>query len=168
MSTPYLGEIRLFAFGFPPRGWLPCDGRLLSINVNQALFSLLGFAYGGDGRTTFALPDLRGRIPVHFGVTPALGTKAGVETHALTVNELPSHSHPVVASSMLPNRPGPAGNMWANGGGAIPYADAAAANATMAGAAVTPAGGGQAHPNLAPFLVLNFCIAVQGIFPSPS
>ena len=166
MSQPFLGEIRLFAFGFNPRGWALCNGAALSIAQNQALFSILGTTYGGNGQTTFALPDLQGRIPVHFNVNvPAtLGTKGGEEIHVLTVAELPAHSHPVIASSNLPSQPGPSGNMWANGGGAIPYADAA--NASMAAAAVAPAGGGQAHQNLAPYLVLNFCIAVQGIFPS--
>src|SRR5262249_31521981 len=175
MSEPYLGEIRIFSFvggpnGHGPKGWALCDGALLPINQNQALFSLLGTTFGGDGRVNFALPDLRGRMPIHFsgptfsdGPFP-LGNKGGEETHTLSLGELPAHTHAVIASSAVPNQPGPAGNLRPNGGGAIPYADSP--DAAMAPQAIQAAGQGQPHENRAPYLVLTFCICVQGIFPS--
>lgn len=163
MSEPFLAEIRLFTFNFAPKGWALCNGQLLPINQNQALFSLLGTTYGGNGQTTFALPNLQGRVPIHFGSGFLLGESAGEETHTLTAAELPAHTHPVVASSNVPTQPGPVNNFWPNGGGAIPYASNS--DTTMDPQAVAPLGGGQAHENRPPFLVVNFCIALQGIFP---
>src|SRR5262249_49284542 len=164
MSQPFLGEIRLFSFNFAPRGWAVCNGQLLPINQNQALFSLLGTTYGGNGTTNFALPDLRGRIPIHFNSQFALGSEGGEETHLLSLDDLPAHTHQVVASSGVPSLPGPGGNFWPNGGGAIPYADTP--DTAMATQAITATGGAQPHENRAPYLVLTFCIAVQGLFPS--
>jgi len=164
VSTPFLGEIRLFSFNFPPKGWGFCNGQLLPINQNQALFSILGTTYGGDGRVNFGLPDLQGRVPVHFNAEFTLGQKGGEEAHTLSLSELPAHTHPVIASSSAPDQVGPGGHFWSNGGGAIPYADAA--DAAMAPQTIQSAGGGQAHENLSPYLVVSFCIALVGIFPS--
>jgi microcystin-dependent protein len=165
MSTPFLSEIRLFGFNFPPRGWALCNGQVLPINQNQALFSLLGTTYGGDGRVNFGLPNLQSRVPVHSNAADfALGQKGGEEAHTLLLSELPAHTHPVAASSNAPNQAGPGGHFWPNGGGAIPYADAP--DTSMAPQAIQLAGGGQPHDNRPPYLVVNFCIALVGIFPS--
>src|SRR5438045_1038038 len=118
MSEPFLSEIKIVSFNFPPKGWALCNGQLLPINQNQALFSLLGTTYGGDGRTTFGLPDLRGRIPIHVGNGHTLGERAGEENHTLNISEMPSHAHPVSASNATPNQGTPAGNMWASNSGA--------------------------------------------------
>ena len=163
MTDPFIGEIQLFPFGFAPRGWAQCNGQLLPINQNQALFSLLGTMYGGNGQTTFALPDLRGRVPLGVGSGYSQGQRAGEEQHTLIFSETPAHIHQANASSAAPFTPSPAGASWANTG-ANNYA--ASPNAQMAGIAVTPAGGGQPHENRSPYLTLNFCIALAGIFPS--
>lgn len=170
MSQPFLGEIRIMGFNFPPRGWALCDGQLLPISQNQALFSLLGTTYGGDGRTTFALPDLRGRVPLSFGQSSSgvgytLGQRAGEQAHTLTAQEMPPHSHGLFASPTQANTPLPAGNLLGTSAGADVY-DAANNTQPMNAAAVSAAGGSQAHENMQPFLVLNFCIALVGIFPS--
>jgi microcystin-dependent protein len=168
MSTPFLGEIRLFSFVFPPKGWALCNGQLLQIAQNQALFAILGTVYGGNGSTTFALPDLRGRVPIHFNGQFPLGNTGGEESHALTLPELPAHTHAVTASSNVPDQAGPVTgpnrNFWPNGGGAIPYADTP--DAAMGPQAILAAGGGQGHENRAPLLVVSFCIALAGIFPT--
>ncbi len=163
MSTPFLGEIKIMSFNFPPKGWAFCNGQLLPINQNQALFSLLGTTYGGDGRTTFALPDLRSRVPFHFGNGHTLGERAGEESHTLNLEELPAHTHIPNGSSAAANAASPAGNVWAStpGGGYAATPDTA-----LNPASITNTGGSQAHTNLSPYLVLNFCIALQGIFPS--
>ena len=168
MSEPFLGQIQTFGFNFPPRGWAKCDGQLLPIGNNQALFALLGTTYGGDGRTTFALPDLRGRFPMHVGNGPGLssrsmGRRSGTETHTLTVAEMPVHSHPVTAD--VGNKPSPVGAVPATANdGESNYSNSG--TTTLNGA--TNAGNSQPFSNMPPFLVINFSIALQGIFPSRS
>ena len=164
MSDPFIGEVKLISFNFPPKGWAFCNGQLLQINQNQALFSILGTMYGGDGRTTFALPNLQSRIPLHQGQGFTVGQRGGEVAHTLTVNEMPTHTHPGAAQSTASN-PGfsPAGAIWATAGNA---AFAPAPNTTMNPAAVTNTGGSQPHQNQPPYLVLNFVIALVGIFPS--
>jgi microcystin-dependent protein len=166
MASPFLGQIQIFGFNFAPRGWAFCNGQLLSISQNTALFSLLGTTYGGNGQTTFALPNLQGRVPMHVGQGPGLtnrtqGEVAGTETHTLNANEMPVHTHTARASSGDASDTTPVGNVLAGGG-----AYAAAPNQAMNALAITTAGGSQPHNNLQPYLVLNFCIALQGIFPS--
>ena len=169
MAEPFLGEIRIFSFNFPPKGWAFCNGQLLPINQNQALFALLGTNYGGNGQTTFALPDLRGRGPTHFGQGPGrssrvLGERSGEENHTLTSAEMPAHSHVVNVVNSPGTQTTPAGNYFAaNRGG---YAESG--NVPMHSGAVANAGGSQPHSNLAPYLTLSFCIALAGIFPSTS
>lgn len=165
MASPFLGEIRLMSFNFPPKGWATCDGQVLPINQNQALFSLLGTMYGGNGITTFALPDFRGRLPWHFSSSYVQGTRTGEEAHTLNISELPTHTHPALASSNIADQAIPAGNYWANGGTA---AFAPTADSNLAPAAIANVGGSQPHENRQPFLVISFCIALQGIFPSRS
>lgn len=163
MSEPFLAEIRLMSFGFAPKGWAFCNGQLLPINQNQALFSLLGTTYGGDGRTTFALPNLSGRAPAHAGDGLSLGQSGGEVAHTLTMSEMAQHTHPVGAVKGAAAQTNAVGMLWAESN-RNPYANAP--NAQMNPASVTPAGGNQAHANLQPYLALNFCIALQGIFPS--
>ena len=162
MSSPYLAEIRLMSFNFPPKGWAFCNGQLLPINQNQALFSLLGTTYGGDGRVNFALPDLRGCTPMHVGNGFVLGQRGGQEVHTLTQSELPQHIH-FLQDTNKPGRAGiPTGNFFAaNRGG---YGDTAAT--TLSPVTVANNGGSQPHENRPPFLVISMCIALQGIFPS--
>jgi microcystin-dependent protein len=164
MSDPYIGEIKIVAFNFPPRGWAMCNGQLLPINQNQALFSILGTMYGGNGVTNFALPNLQGRMPVHQGNGITVGSTGGEAAHTLTTNELPSHPHPAVAQS-TPSTPGvsPAGALWAT---APANAFAPNRDVGMSPAAIANAGGSQPHENQAPYLVLNFAVALVGIFPS--
>jgi microcystin-dependent protein len=165
MAEPFLAEVRIFSFKFAPKGWALCNGQLLPINQNQALFSLLGTTYGGDGRTNFALPNLQGRTPVHTGSGIALGQLGGESAHTLTVSELPAHNHVPVGSPSAGSA-GPGGSLWATDNtGSNPYSTAAV-NTAMNPASVLATGGSQAHQNLSPYLVLNFCIALQGIFPS--
>jgi len=165
MSTPYLSEIRIFTFNFPPKGWAFCDGQLLPINQNQAVFALLGTNFGGNGIQTFALPNLQGRMPMHMGTGFTLGQAAGEEAHTLTLNELPAHSHAARASTSGATVASPINAAWADGGKSI---FAVTPNTTMVAAAMLATGGSQPHNNLAPYLALNFCIALQGIFPSQS
>ncbi len=160
---PFLGEIRLFSFNFAPKGWTQCNGQLLPINQNQALFSLLGTMYGGDGRVNFALPDLRSRIPYHLGNGLTQGEKSGQEGHTLIQSEVPAHNHPVVVSSHSADQPSPQNALWANAG-TNRFAAASAANSLARGTDST--GGSQGHNNMPPYLVINYCIALQGIFPS--
>lgn len=162
MAEPFLGEIRLFSIGYAPWGWLHCEGQILSINGNQALFSLLGNVYGGDGRTTFALPDLRGCVPIHVSPSLSLGTKAGEETHTLTTNEMPVHSHQVQGSSSPADAISPQGNVWANKDNLY----ASGTTVVMNQAAMSSSGGGQPHNNMQPYLAVHFCIATQGIYPT--
>lgn len=166
MATPFIGEIKVTSFNFAPRGWALCDGRLLPIAQYQALFSILGTTYGGDGRTTFALPDLRGRLPLHVGNGITEGTAAGEEAHTLTNAELPSHNHTANAVSTTGESTGPAGGLWAVSGQNAQMYATSGADTTMSPAATANAGGSQPHGNLQPYLVVNFIIALEGIYPS--
>lgn len=168
MSEPFLSEIKIVSFDFPPRGWAQCNGQLLPINQNQALFALLETTYGGDGITNFALPDFRGRAPIHFGNGHNLGERAGEEAHTLTQAELPGHTHVLNGSTAnaTANTPGTASDkVYARGSFAV-YSNQISNLVPMNAGAVLPAGGSQAHDNMMPFLPLNFIIALQGIFPS--
>jgi microcystin-dependent protein len=168
MAEPFLSEIRIFSFDFPPKGWATCDGQLLPINQNQPLFSLLGTTYGGDGRVNFALPNLRGRVPLHEGNSHTLGETGGEPAHTLTASEMTTHFHgaPKAAVSANANASAfdPTGNLWANSGKSNFTLDAP--TAAMSPTCISSVGGSQAHLNMSPYLVLNFCIALQGIFPS--
>jgi microcystin-dependent protein len=172
MSEPFLAEIRIFSFGFPPRGWAQCNGQLMQINQNQALFSLLGTTFGGNGQTTFALPDLRGRTPIHWGMGDSshiLGERGGEESHTLTSNELPAHTHAAFASSQNANQTGPANAVLASAAnlyGALVGNLVAVGSIPPNAPTLSPVSGGQAHDNMMPFEALNFCIALIGIYPS--
>ena len=162
MSTPYLGEIRIFSFNFAPKGWEQCNGQLLPINQYQALFAILGTTYGGNGTTNFALPNFQGRLPLHQGNSIVLGQSGGETTHTLVVAEIPLHSHSANATNAPPTAGSLAGNVWAPGNGAF----AATANTSMYPLALANTGGSQPHENRSPYLALNVCIALVGIFPS--
>ena len=162
MSSPFLGQVSLFSFGFAPRGWAQCNGQSLPIQQNQALFSLLGTTYGGNGQTTFNLPNLQGRVPVHVGNGIVQGQTAGEQNHTLTVPEMAAHAHPVFANTGTTNGP-LLNNTWATQSG---NAYNTSANSAMNNAAVGNQGGSQPHNNMQPYLTLNLCIALQGIFPS--
>jgi microcystin-dependent protein len=169
MSEPFLAEVRILGFNFAPRGWATCDGQILPINQNQSLYSLLGTIYGGDGRTSFALPDLRGRTPLHFDAAHSQGIKGGQEVHVLSENEMPAHTHGLQASGAAATQPGPSGNLLATPSaaiGAVYSTTAQTQDVSLGGSAIANAGGGQGHQNMQPSLVLNFCIAIQGLFPS--
>ncbi len=166
MAEPFLSEIRLMSFNFPPKGWALCNGQLLPINQNQALFSLLGTTFGGDGRVNFALPDLRGRTPIHVGSGHTLGERGGEQAHTLSIAELPTHTHVVNASTSNGNTPLPSGSVLADSPAQL-YGPPGNFVALPSGT-VTNTGGSQAHLNMQPFLTLSFCIALQGIFPSPT
>jgi microcystin-dependent protein len=166
MATPFLAEIRIFGFAFPPQGWAFCAGQLLPIAQNSALFSLVGTFYGGNGTTNFALPDLRSRVPMHQGNGFIQGQPGGEENHTLSGNEIPSHNHFVNASSVLGNAATPAGNFLAASTRFALYSATLSNQTTLQPTTVANAGGNQPHFNLQPYLALNFCIALQGIFPS--
>jgi len=171
MSEPFVGEIRMFAGNFAPRGWAFCDGQLLAVSQNDALFSLLGTVYGGDGRTTFGLPDLRGRIPIHAGSGPGLsprrlGAKAGAENDTLTVNQLPSHSHRIkaVSSAATTSNPSSSDTLAQSAGYDLYVPESGQTN--MASSSITNIGGSRSHTNLMPYICINFIIALVGIYPS--
>ena len=170
MSEPFIGQIQMYGFNFAPRGWALCDGQLLPISTNTSLFSLLGTTYGGDGRTTFALPDLRGRVPIHQGTGPGLsprkiGSKSGSETVTLTVAEMPGHNHQLTCSDVPATLDSPVNNVIAN----VPKpAFDPTGTQTMSPGAITNNGGSRSHNNMQPYLTINFCIALVGIFPSRS
>lgn len=172
MSEPFIGEIRSFGFNFAPVGWAQCNGQLLPIAQNTALFSILGTTYGGDGKSTFGLPNLMSRLAMGAGqgsgLSPrALGESGGVESVNLTSGQIAPHSHPANANAGGGNQQAPAGNFWAqDAGGSKEYGDSGPAQ--MAAAAVGGVGGGQAHSNLQPYLATNYCIALQGIYPPRS
>src|SRR4051794_7878384 len=164
MAEPFLSEIRIMSFDFPPKGWALCNGQLLPINQNQALFSLLGTTFGGDGRVNFALPNLQGRTPIHVGSGHTLGERAGEQAHTLSIAELASHTHVVKGSSTPAETNTPTTSAYL---GSVNNAYGQASNlVSLSPSSVTNAGGSQAHPNMQPFLTLSFCIALQGIFPS--
>lgn len=165
MAEPFLSEIRVFSFGFAPKGWALCNGQFLPINQNQALFSLLGTTFGGDGRVNFALPDLRARVPIHVGSGHTLGERGGEQAHTLSIAELPLHHHTIQASSVNADTPVAAGNVLAAANNVYTSPTNAVA---LQPATLTAVGGNQAHLNMQPFLTLSFCIALQGIFPSPN
>ena len=172
MAEPFLSEIRIMSFVFPPKGWALCNGQLMPINQNQALFSLLGTTFGGDGRVNFALPDFRGRAPIHVGSGHTLGERGGETSHTLNQSEVPTHTHGVVVSEAQGNAVNPnfggAGRLLAKDPGNAYAPPAAAPKAALVADSVTTVGGSQAHENMQPFLTLSFCIALQGIFPSPT
>jgi microcystin-dependent protein len=167
MAEPFLSEIRIMSFNFAPKGWALCNGQLLPINQNQALFSLLGTTFGGDGRVNFALPDLRARTPIHVGAGHTLGERGGEQAHTLSIAELPTHTHSLVASSNDGTALIPTANYLSRAAPANPYLAPTNLAALNAGT-VANVGGSQAHLNMQPFLTLSFCIALQGIFPSPT
>ena len=169
---PFVAEIRIFPFNFAPKGWAFCDGQLLPLSQNTALFSLLGTTYGGDGKSTFALPNMQGNAPMHPGQGPGLslhdlGETGGSETVTLLESEIPAHSHALMASTTSSTKPAPADNALTRiQSGATPYVAAAGAPlVTFSDQALAPAGGDQPHNNMQPYLTLNFCIALQGVFP---
>jgi microcystin-dependent protein len=166
MAEPFLSEIRIMSFEFAPKGWALCNGQLLPINQNQGLFSLLGTTFGGDGRVNFALPDLRGRTPIHVGSGHTLGERGGEQAHTLSIAELPEHTHVLSGTSNAGTALIPVGNLLAKAN--LPAYVAPTNLAAMAPGSVTNVGGSQAHLNMQPFLTLNLCIALQGIFPSPT
>lgn len=168
MSTPFMSEIRVFSFNFAPKGWAMCNGQLLPINQNQALFSLLGTTYGGDGRVNFALPNLQGRTALHMGTGYVQGQRGGEEAHTLVLSEMPAHTHPASADATNGNATlaNPTGNLPANNPAIPMYSGGSGNMASMYAQMVSTMGGGQPHENRQPFLALNFCIALSGIFPS--
>lgn len=173
MAQPYVGEIRMFAGSFPPVGWLFCDGQLLPISENETLFQLIGTTYGGDGESTFALPNLQSRIPLHFGTGPdgvnyQIAEMAGVESVTLSTGQIPNHTHALLASTAVGNQLEPAGNVTAQTGGGVQIyiEDVTAVN--MNAQAISAVGGSQPHENCQPFLCINYIISLFGIFPSPT
>lgn len=174
MSDPFVAEIRIFPFNFAPKGWAFCDGQLLPISQNTALFSLLGTTYGGNGQSTFALPDLQGRAPMHHGQGPGLslrdlGESGGSETETLLESQMPAHRHTLSVQQVPGDSATPAGNVYARSVGATPYRDAAGAGLQeMAPQALASSGGSAAHNNMQPYTTCHFCIALQGIFPPRS
>ena len=167
MAQPYVGEIRIFAGNFAPAGWMFCDGQLLPISENETLFQLIGTTYGGDGQSTFALPDLRGRLPVHQGSGFVLAETGGAEEITLTVNQIPAHTHPLLASTTNGDQTTPGGNLLASSFNVTPYINDVT-NGNMNAGAVTSVGGSQPHTNFQPYLCLNFIVSLFGIFPSPT
>lgn len=168
MDDFFLGEIRIFAFGFVPRGWLPCNGQLLSISQNTPLFAILGTTYGGNGTSTFALPNLQGRTPVHVGNGVTQGQSGGEEGHTLTQAEMPQHTHQVMADPSAASATSPTNGYWAASDYTLYELEASVDMVAMAAGTIGQTGGNQSHPNMQPYLVANFCIAVQGLFPTPN
>ena len=165
MSQPFIGEIRMFAGNFAPVGWAFCNGALIPISENDALFNLIGTTYGGDGQTTFALPNLQSRVPIHVGPGFALGQSGGAESVTLTTSQIPAHSHVPQALDGTGNQSSPAGGVWASSSPATQYG-APPPGVTMDPAAIGSSGGSQPHDNMVPFLVVNFIISLFGVFPS--
>jgi microcystin-dependent protein len=164
MSSPFIGEIRMFAGNFAPVGWAFCNGALMPISENDALFNLIGTTYGGDGQSTFALPNLQSRVPVHVGPGFVLAQAAGVESVTLTVNQIPAHSHVPLSQANPGTQSSPANGFWAKS--SLDAYSANAPTAAMANTAIGSAGGSQPHDNMIPFLVINFILSLFGIFPS--
>ena len=167
MAQPYVGEIRMFAGNFAPAGWMFCEGQLLPISENETLFQLIGTTYGGDGESTFALPDLRGRIPIHQGNGFILAETGGAEEITLTVNQIPAHSHPLLGSGATASDTNPGNNLLATLTTIDGYVNASPIT-PMAAQAISPVGGSQPHTNFQPYLCVDFIISLFGIFPSPS
>ena len=167
MSQPFIGEIRMFAGNFAPVGWSFCNGAIIPIDQNDALFNLIGTTYGGDGQTTFALPNLQSRVPIHVGPGFALGQSGGAESVTLTTSQIPAHSHVPQGDSGAATLPGPGSNVWAANNTLTPYANVAPTDA-MAANAIGSSGGSQPHDNMIPFLCINFILSLFGVFPSQS
>lgn len=167
MAQPYVGEIRMFAGNFAPAGWMFCEGQLLPISENETLFQLIGTTYGGDGESTFALPDLRGRLPIHQGNGFILAETGGVEEITLTVNQIPAHSHPFLASLSIANQTSPRNNVLAQSSSADLYIEDTP-DVNLAAQSISSTGGSQPHTNFQPYLCVNFIISLFGIFPSPT
>ncbi len=165
--APFVGEIRMFAGNFAPAGWKFCDGQLLPISENGTLFTLIGTTYGGDGQTTFAVPDLRSRVPVHQGNGFILAEAGGVEEVTLTVQQVPAHSHPLLATTSIATETGPGGNVLAQSSVGKMYIQDVT-DGSLAAASIAPVGGSQPHTNLQPYLCINFIISLFGTFPSPT
>ena len=171
MADPFVAEARIFPFNFAPKGWAFCDGQLLPLSQNTALFSLLGTTYGGDGRSTFALPNMQGNAPMHPGQGPGLslhdlGETGGSASVTLLASEIPSHSHGMIAATSTATKSVPSGNSLSRASGATPYvAPAGAPIVQMSDMSLAPSGGDQPHNNMQPYLTLSFCIALQGVFP---
>jgi microcystin-dependent protein len=173
MANPFLAEIRIFPFNFAPKGWAFCNGQLMPLSQNTALFSLLGTTYGGDGKSNFALPNMQGSAPMHPGQGPGLslhdlGETGGSDTVTLLQSEMLAHSHGLTASNRQGTDQSPVNELFAGGIGGISQYAAAGSNVQISPNAIAPQGGGQPHNNLMPYLTLNFCIALQGIFPARS
>jgi microcystin-dependent protein len=166
MSTPFLGEVKMVSFNFAPKGWALCNGQFLPINQNQALFSLFGTMYGGNGQTTFALPDLRDRTALHVGTGFTQGQAGGEAAHTLNISEMPAHTHGMNGSSTIASQVVPTGGLLGVNAVDDIFATTLGTPAVLSPGAVTNVGGSQAHSNLQPYLTLNFCVALQGIFPS--
>jgi microcystin-dependent protein len=167
VAQPYVGEIRMFAGNFPPAGWMLCDGTPLPISENETLFQLIGTTYGGDGESTFNLPDLQSRVPVHMGNGSILAETGGVEQVTLTTQQIPVHTHPMTGSTANGTQASPANNILASSTTIAPYA-AETPTVAMAANSVGPQGGSQPHDNMQPYLVINYIISLFGIFPSPT
>jgi microcystin-dependent protein len=167
MAQPYVGEIRMFAGNFAPAGWMFCEGQLLPISENETLFQLIGTTYGGDGQSTFSLPDLRGRLPIHQGNGFTLAETGGAEEITLTVNQIPAHSHPMLAANLVASDPNPGNNVLGESLVVSMY-QSAAATTPMAPQSVSAVGGSQPHTNFQPYLCVDFIISLFGIFPSPT
>ena len=175
MSEPYMSEIRIMSFNFAPRGWAQCNGQLLPINQNQALFSLIGTTYGGDGRVNFALPNLQGRVPTHTGNGLVLGQQAGEINHTLSLQEMAAHNHQMAATASTATEQVPTSALYlaeaqsqATNKPAVFIYGTGTPTAQLAPSTIAMAGGGASHPNQQPYLVLNICISLQGVFPSPN
>ena len=165
--SPYVGEIRMFAGNFAPAGWSFCNGALIPIDQNPTLFQLIGTTYGGDGQTTFALPNLQSRVPIHVGPGFALGQSGGTESVTLTTSQIPAHSHVPQCFAAGGNQPGPGNGVWASSTPATYFGDTAPSTA-LAASAIGSAGGSQPHDNMIPFLVINFILSLFGVFPTQS
>lgn len=168
MSQPYVGEIRIFAGNFAPAGWMFCAGQLLPISEYETLFNLIGTTYGGDGQSTFALPNLQSRVPAHQGNGFILAETGGVETVTLTLNQIPVHNHALLVAGTQGNVPGPQGNLLGDGSGGLTPYHAIPVVAPMAAGSLSLDGGSQPHENIQPYLALNFIISLFGVFPSPT
>ena len=167
MAQPFVGEIRMFAGNFAPAGWMFCEGQLLPISENETLFTLLGTTYGGDGESTFALPDLQGRIPIHQGNGFVLAENGGAEEVTLTVNQIPAHTHPALGSGDVANTPNPGDNVVARSGQVNMFFNGSP-SVSMNAQSITPVGGSQPHTNFQPYLCINYIISLFGLFPPPS